>query len=219
MTNNQPFDLPASLQISQPTYKPITGRYGAAVLRTPSGALILGAGIFFLSESPRYAYAKGRTEETRHMIARPAGLDDNDPAANEQIDQIRAKLDEEAGQRKSSWTEIFTRAPHGPPNDSRSRPSGQSAADGRQLLLYYGTTIFRSIGLYDGYVIRIILGSVNGFSTFGGLYVVLSACGFSLASTGRGERWRLHLRLLHPDQPYQSPSFSVIPQHITDICG
>ena len=164
MTNNQPFDLPASLQISQPTYKPITGRYGAAVLRTPSGALILGAGIFFLSESPR-------------------------------------------------------RAPHGPPNDSRSRPSGQSAADGRQLLLYYGTTIFRSIGLYDGYVIRIILGSVNGFSTFGGLYVVLSACGFSLASTGRGERWRLHLRLLHPDQPYQSPSFSVIPQPITDICG
>jgi SP family sugar:H+ symporter-like MFS transporter len=47
---------------------------------------------------------------------------------------------------------------------------------GANFFFYYGTTIFRATGLSDSYVTQIILGSVNVFCTFGGLYVV-KKCG------------------------------------------
>jgi SP family sugar:H+ symporter-like MFS transporter len=86
---------------------------GSASWRIPNGlsflwSLILGAGIMFLPESPRYAYRKGREEEARHTIARLAGLDDNAPSVNQQIDEIRAKLDEERAGAATNWYEIFT---------------------------------------------------------------------------------------------------------------
>lgn len=37
---------------------------------------------------------------------------------------------------------------------------------------YYGAVIFQSVGLSDSYVTQIILGAVNFFCTFGGLYIM-----------------------------------------------
>lgn len=37
---------------------------------------------------------------------------------------------------------------------------------------YYGATIFQSVGISDSYVTQIILGAVNFFCTFLGLYVM-----------------------------------------------
>jgi MFS transporter, SP family, sugar:H+ symporter len=86
---------------------------GSASWRIPNGlsflwSLILGGGIMFLPESPRFAYRKGREEEARHTIARLAGLDDNAMSVNQQIDEIRAKLDEERAGAATKWYEIFT---------------------------------------------------------------------------------------------------------------
>ncbi len=85
----------------------------SASWRIPNGlsflwSLILGAGILALPESPRYAYRKGREEEARQTIARLAGLDTNAPSVNLQIDEIRAKLDEERAGAATRWYEIFT---------------------------------------------------------------------------------------------------------------
>ncbi len=85
----------------------------SASWRIPNGlsflwSLILGAGILALPESPRYAYRKGREDEARQTIARLAGLDTNAPSVNQQIDDIRAKLDEERAGAATSWYEIFT---------------------------------------------------------------------------------------------------------------
>ena len=55
------------------------------------------------------------------------------------------------------------------------RQAGQQLT-GANFFFYYGTTIFRATGLSDSYVTQIILGSVNVFCTFGGLYVV-KKCG------------------------------------------
>lgn len=37
---------------------------------------------------------------------------------------------------------------------------------------YYGATIFESVGVSDSFVTQIILGAVNFFCTFGGMYVM-----------------------------------------------
>ncbi|KAI1750722.1 general substrate transporter [Xylaria castorea] len=149
----------------------------SASWRIPNGlgfawSLMLGVGILFLPESPRFAYMKGRTEESRRNIARLAGVDENDPVVNEQINQIQNKVEEENVQGKASWSEIFT----GPRMFYRTMlgivlQAGQQLT-GANFFFYYGTTIFKATGLTDSYVTQIILGSVNVACTFAGLYVV-----------------------------------------------
>ncbi|KAK3304489.1 general substrate transporter [Chaetomium strumarium] len=156
-------------------------RTNSASWRIPNGlsflwSLILGLGILALPESPRYAYRKGREDEARRTIARLAGLDTHHAAVNMQIDEIKAKLDEERAGAETRWYEIFT----GPRMLYRTLlgiilQSGQQLT-GANFFFYYGTTIFRATGLSDSYVTQIILGSVNVFCTFGGLYVA-KKCG------------------------------------------
>ncbi|KAI0969605.1 general substrate transporter [Xylaria arbuscula] len=152
-------------------------KLSSASWRIPNGigfawSIILGIGILFLPESPRYAYNNGRKEEARHTIARLAGVADNDTLVNNQITQIRVKLEEEETQGKASWSEIFT----GPRMFYRTilgivLQAGQQLT-GANFFFYFGTTIFAATGLKDSYVTQIILGSVNVFCTFAGLYVV-----------------------------------------------
>ncbi|RGP71941.1 mfs sp sugar:h+ symporter [Fusarium sporotrichioides] len=154
---------------------------GSASWRIPNGlnflwALLLGVGILFLPESPRFAYRKGKEEEARKTIANLAGLDINAPSVNRQIDEIREKLDEERSLPETRWIEIFT----GPRMMYRTL-LGITLQAGQQLtginfFFYFGTTVFASTGLKDSYVTQLILGSVNCACTFGGLYVV-QKCG------------------------------------------
>ncbi|KAI1495453.1 general substrate transporter [Biscogniauxia marginata] len=149
----------------------------SASWRIPNGlgflwSLILCVGILFLPESPRFAYYKGREDEARHTIARLAGVDEHAPVVSDQITQIRVKLDEERGQGKARWIEIFT----GPRMMYRTflgvvLQTGQQLT-GANFFFYYGTTVFASTGLKDSYVTQIILGTVNVACTFVGLYVV-----------------------------------------------
>ncbi|KAK0635103.1 general substrate transporter [Bombardia bombarda] len=149
----------------------------SASWRIPAGisfawALILGGGILFLPESPRYAYRMGREDEARQTIARLAGLDPNARSVNFQIDEIREKLEEEKSGAEAKWYEIFTA-----PRMLYRTFLGMILQTGQQLtganfFFYYGTTIFKATGLSNSYVTQIILGSVNVGCTFGGLYVV-----------------------------------------------
>ncbi|KAH7127473.1 general substrate transporter [Dactylonectria macrodidyma] len=153
----------------------------SASWRIPNGlsflwALILGGGILLLPESPRYAYRKGRVEEARSTIARLAGVSRDDYSVTKQIDEIRAKQDEEKAATDTKWYEIFT--------ESRMLYRtllGMVLQAGQQLsginyFFYYGTTAFASTGISNSYVTQIILGSVNVVCTFAGLYVV-AKCG------------------------------------------
>ncbi|KAI0467566.1 general substrate transporter [Xylaria cf. heliscus] len=149
----------------------------SAAWRIPNGlgfawSLALGVGILSLPESPRFAYMKGRTEEARRTIARLAGVNENDPVVNDQINQIQNKVMEESVQGKASWSEIFT----GPRMLYRTilgivLQAGQQLT-GANFFFYYGTTIFKSTGLSNSYITQIILGSVNVACTFAGIYVV-----------------------------------------------
>lgn len=153
--------------------------------RIPNGmsflwALILGGGILFLPESPRFAYRMGREEEARHTIARLGGVDDHAVSVNIQIDSIREKLEEERALPDSKWSEIFT----GPRMFYRTMlgivlQAGQQLT-GINFFFYFGTTVFASTGLSNSYVTQLILGSVNCACTFAGL-VVVQKCGRRMA--------------------------------------
>ncbi|KAK4632057.1 High-affinity glucose transporter ght2 [Fulvia fulva] len=149
--------------------------------RIPNGlsflwALILGAGILFLPESPRYAYRVGREDEARTTIARLGGLAPDSREVNILVNDIRVKLDEEHAGGVANWHEFLT----GPRMFYRVvlgivLQAGQQLT-GANFFFYYGTTIFKATGLNDSYVTQIILGTVNVACTFGGLYVV-QKCG------------------------------------------
>ncbi|KAK5122097.1 hypothetical protein LTR85_004343 [Meristemomyces frigidus] len=153
----------------------------SASWRIPNGisflwALILGAGILFLPESPRFAYRQGREDEARRTIARLAGLDPDSRSVNHQITEIRVKLEEERAGADTAWYEIFT----GPKMFYRTLlgvvlQAGQQLT-GANFFFYYGTTIFQGVGLSNSYVAQIILGTVNFACTFAGLWVV-QKCG------------------------------------------
>lgn len=86
---------------------------GSASWRIPNGlsflwALILGAGILFLPESPRYAYRIGREEEARNTLARLGGMEPDSREINILVNEIRVKLDEETAGADTHWHEIFT---------------------------------------------------------------------------------------------------------------
>lgn len=135
-------------------------------------AFILGVGILFLPESPRFAFRQGREEEARATIARLGGVDNDHRSVNEQIAEIRFKLDEERAGADTKWWEMFTA-----PTMLRRVMIGVILQAGQQLtganfFFYYGTSIFKGVGLDNSYVTQIILGSVNVFCTFGGLWVV-----------------------------------------------
>ncbi|KAK8009105.1 Hexose transporter HXT10 [Apiospora marii] len=139
-------------------------------------ALVLGVGILFLPESPRFAYRNGREEEARATIARLGGVAPDDKSVNDQITQIRVKLEEEKAGADTKWYEAFT----GPRMAYRTvvgvvLQAGQQLT-GANFFFYYGVTIFSATGLKDPYVTQIILGTVNVICTIFGLWVIQN-CG------------------------------------------
>ncbi|KAI1323118.1 general substrate transporter [Xylariaceae sp. FL0255] len=149
------------------------GIKGSASWRIPNGlgfawSMILGVGICFLPESPRYAYYRGRTYEARRTISRLAGVTIDDKLVRDQIAQIREKLEEEKPSEDARLKAIF-KAPR-----MRYRTvlgvaiQSLKQLTGAHFLLYYGTTM---TGLDDSYVTQIIFGTVNVIFTLLSLYV------------------------------------------------
>jgi SP family sugar:H+ symporter-like MFS transporter len=135
--------------------------------------LIMGVGILFLRESPRWDYRHGNIDNARATIAISYGVSEDHPEVIREIKEIKEKLDaENAGGGKHPWYEIFT----GPKMLYRTllgiALQALQQLTGANFYFYYGTTIFQSIGLPNSYVTSIILGGVNFGTTFPGLYIV-----------------------------------------------
>lgn len=150
----------------------------SASWRIPNGlsfawALVLGGGILFLPESPRYAYYRGRTVEARETISRLTGMAPDSATVEEEIAELEKQISEEKNSTADfRWTEIFTA-----PRMFYRTTLGIVLMAGQQLtgcnfFFYFGTTLFKSTGIENSYTTQIILASVNVFCTIIGLWII-----------------------------------------------
>jgi len=135
--------------------------------------LIMGTGMLFMRESPRWDYRHGNIDRARGTIARSYGTSEEHPDVQRELREIKEKLDaERAGGGKHPWYEIFT----GPKMAYRTllgiTLQALQQLTGANFFFYYGTSIFASVGLPNSYVTSMILGGVNFGTTFPGLYIV-----------------------------------------------
>nr|VWO99847.1 Uncharacterized protein [Ganoderma boninense] len=170
---------------------------GAGSWRTVVGIgfvwpMILGVGILFMPESPRWLTAHGRFNEARRSVALARGIPDSEADKHQfihrEIAEMRSAIEKES-KEKAGWMECFN-----PRRKQLYRTLLCMALQmfqqltGANYFFYYGATIFQSVGISDSFVTQIILGAVN-FGSAGtamnpmankniGVLMIVSACLF-----------------------------------------
>ena len=136
--------------------------------------IILGVGILFFPETPRYDYRHGRGERARRTLCSVYGAPPNHWSIYTQVEEIEAKLEAEDKIKKGPIREFI--GMFKAPRMAYRVALGMSLQMFQQLtganyFFYYGTTIFRSVQI-NSFVTQIILNTINFVTTFLGLYMV-----------------------------------------------
>lgn len=150
---------------------------GTGSWRIPMGitylwAIVLGVGIAFFPESPRYDYRHNKPDRAMTTLSKMYGIPRNHRALRIEFDEIQEKYQLEVERGQASWAQLF-RAPR------MSYRVGVGVAlqalqqlTGANYFFYYGTTVFQGAGIENSYVTQMILGGVNFGTTFLGLYLI-----------------------------------------------
>ena len=136
-------------------------------------ALFMIGGMLCVPESPRYLVEVGKFEEARRSIAISNKLTPEDPAVTFELENVQAGVEAERLAGSASWGELFStktkvlqRLIMGIMLQCLQQLTGDN------YFFYYGTTVFKAVGLEDSFQTSIVIGVVNFASTFVALYVV-----------------------------------------------
>ncbi|CAI4885719.1 CLL_collapsed_G0027930.mRNA.1.CDS.1 [Saccharomyces cerevisiae] len=131
------------------------------------------SGMMFVPESPRYLIEVGKDEEAKRSLSKSNKVSVDDPALLAEYDTIKAGIELEKLAGNASWSEllstktkVFQRVLMGVMIQSLQQLTGDN------YFFYYGTTIFKSVGLKDSFQTSIIIGVVNFFSSFIAIYTI-----------------------------------------------
>lgn len=137
------------------------------------GLILLVMVGFVVPESPRYLCEKGDTEGAKRNIAYVNRVPLNSRFVENEFKHIEEGFLAEKAAGTASWKELIT----GKPKIFQRVLMGFVVMGLQQLsginyFFYYGTTIFKSVGLEDSYETSIILGTINLTFTILSLYLV-----------------------------------------------
>ncbi|TVY79603.1 Hexose transporter 2 [Fusarium oxysporum f. sp. cubense] len=136
--------------------------------------LVLGIGILFLPDTPRFDYRNGKVDRARETLCKVYGATPNHWAIHTQMEEIESKLRAESHIKQSPVQEFVNMWKA--PRMAYRIFIGMSLQMFQQLtganyFFYYGTTIFQSVSI-NSYKTQIILNTINFLVTFIGLYIV-----------------------------------------------
>lgn len=138
---------------------------------------ILGVGILFLPETPRFDYRHGRAERAEQTLVRVYGAASSSHwAIRTQLDEIESKMRAEDALARNSGALSEMVGMFRAPRMAYRIALGMGLQMFQQLtganyFFYYGTTIFQSVQI-DSFITQIILNTINFAVTFLGLYMV-----------------------------------------------
>ncbi|KAK6388497.1 hypothetical protein LTR65_007834 [Meristemomyces frigidus] len=135
--------------------------------------LILGVGILFFPDTPRYAFRKGRVEEAKQTMLKVYGVPDNHWSVYHELEEIRLKLESESSGHGfiRDYISMFSA-----PRMAYRIAIGMGLQMFQQLtganyFFYYGTLIFNGVSI-NPFVTQLILNGINFGVTFIGLYLI-----------------------------------------------
>ncbi|SMN22156.1 similar to Saccharomyces cerevisiae YDR343C HXT6 Low-affinity glucose transporter of the major facilitator superfamily [Maudiozyma saulgeensis] len=136
-------------------------------------ALFMIVAMLMVPESPRYLIKIGKIDEARRSIATSNRVSVDDPAVQAELELLNSGIQTEIAAGEASWLELFSA-------EGKILPrvilgvmiQSLQQLTGANYFFYYGTSIFKSIGLEDSFETSIIIGVVNFASTFVGIYFV-----------------------------------------------
>ncbi|GAM44140.1 hexose transporter [Talaromyces pinophilus] len=133
-------------------------------------AIVLGVGMAFFPESPRYDYRHGKVDQAVSNLAKIYGIPHNHRSLAREFEEIKQKYEEEHARGKITWAILL----HAPRMKYRILVGVLLQAlqqlTGANYFFYYGTTIFQGAGISNSFVTQMILGGINFGTTFLGLY-------------------------------------------------
>ncbi|OJD16977.1 hypothetical protein AJ78_02911 [Emergomyces pasteurianus Ep9510] len=153
----------------------------SASYRIPIGiqllwALILGVGLYFLPESPRYFVKKNNLDQAAGSLSRIRGQHVDSEYVKAELAEIIANYEHESRIRSTSWLDCF-KGGLSPSGNFRRVILGTALQMFQQLtgvnfIFYYGTTFFQQSGLENPFLVSIITNAVNVASTPVSFYII-----------------------------------------------
>jgi len=156
---------------------------GSKQWRIPIGigfawGIILGVGILFCPESPRWLARQGQFDQAQKVLALMRGVDESNKFVLTESYEIKQEILEERKMKKLGWIDCFRLEYKALYRTLMGilLQMGQQLT-GANYFFYYGATIFKPVRIFpdlekNSYVAQIILGAVNVFTTFPGLYAL-----------------------------------------------
>jgi sugar porter (SP) family MFS transporter len=153
-----------------------TGSYRIPISIQFLWAIILGGGLTFLPESPRYFVKRGRLDKAASTLGRLRGQPQDSEYIQQELAEIVANHEYELqvipqGGYFSSWANCFTGSLRNPGSNLRRTILGTSLQmmqqwTGVNFVFYFGTSFFTALGTIDNpFLISLITTLVNVCST------------------------------------------------------
>ncbi|KAF4636820.1 hypothetical protein G7Y89_g1268 [Cudoniella acicularis] len=149
-----------------------SGSYRIPIAIQFAWALILGFGLIFLPETPRYLIKIGQDEKAAKSLSRLRRLAVTDPYLVDELAEIKANYEHELTLGATSYTQFLTWHTLGKRLTTGCLLQSLQQLTGINFIFYYGTSFFTNSGISNPFVISMITSSVNVASTFPGLYLV-----------------------------------------------